>query len=150
MATAGGGSVAGPGSRSFLRLLPFCVLLAGEASPARELHSVGESSDLPNSERRRPPSGPRSPSVPPPCKSPFSFVPTTKVPPLPGPEGPFFPVALRVDPFPPPGLFLDFQPDSFPLCSDASFPHGPSHLTHNQKGQVSEFSFLPSAFRLLR
>uniref|UniRef100_A0A8D0Q5Q0 Nicastrin n=1 Tax=Sus scrofa TaxID=9823 RepID=A0A8D0Q5Q0_PIG len=29
MATAGGGSVAGPGSRSFLRLLPFCVLLAG-------------------------------------------------------------------------------------------------------------------------
>lgn len=35
MATAGGGSVADPGSRSLLRLLSFCVLLAGEASPPR-------------------------------------------------------------------------------------------------------------------
>lgn len=40
MATAGGGSAADLGSRGLLRLLCLCVLLAGEASLARELHSA--------------------------------------------------------------------------------------------------------------
>lgn len=40
MAAAGAGFVAGLESRVLLRRLSFCVLLAGEASPTREFHSV--------------------------------------------------------------------------------------------------------------
>uniref|UniRef100_A0A4X1VVD1 Nicastrin n=1 Tax=Sus scrofa TaxID=9823 RepID=A0A4X1VVD1_PIG len=47
MATAGGGSVAGPGSRSFLRLLPFCVLLAASVSgDTGVIHVVEKEEDL--------------------------------------------------------------------------------------------------------
>lgn len=125
MATAGGGSVADPGSQGFLRLLSFCVLLAGEASPARELQSVRRTLRIAPAA-----SGAVSLLVPVPPLSPhpvnpFSFVPTTEVPPLPGPEGPFSPAARCVAPFPLPGLFLDFQPDSLPFYPDASFSPWP-------------------------
>ena len=136
MATAGGGCVADPGSRSLLRLLSFCVLLAGEASPARELQSVRRTLRICSAARAAVshlvPAAPPSPHP----VNPLFFVPTTKVPPLPGPEGPFSPAAGQVSRFPLPGLFLNFQLNSLPLCPDTSFPPRPSHPTQNQKGQV--------------
>ena len=135
MATAGGSCVADPGSRSLLRLLSFCVLLAGEASPARELQSVRRTLRIcPAASAAVSHLVPAAPPSPHPV-NPLFFVPTTKVPPLPGPEGPLLPRG-RSSLFPFPGLFLNFQLNSLPLCRDTSFPPRPSHPTQNQKGQV--------------
>lgn len=125
MATAGGGSVADPRSRSLLRLVSFCVLLAGEASSARELCCVRGTSRIGRPATAAvPPLVPPAP-VPAPSKSSFSFVPATEVPPFAWTwlEGPFSPATQGL-PISSPGPPLDFQPDP-PTAPAARFARGP-------------------------
>lgn len=91
------------------------------------------------------------PLCPPPCKSSFSFVPATEVPPFAWTwlEGPFSPAAHRVSPFPPPGFFLDFQPDPPTLSGCLVFPRAPATPPTCQKRQVS-VPLLASACRLFK
>lgn len=148
MATAAGGSVADLGSRS-LRFLSFCVLLAGEASPARLLRCVRKAVRIGQATSAAVPLQPLCPSLPRPCKSSFSFVPTTEGPPaptsLPG-------LDLRVPSTPrhvmSPHFLLRASSRTSSLTDHLPcFPHGRSHPTHCRKGQVSVHP-LPTAFSL--
>lgn len=82
MATAAGGFVANLGSPGLLHLLSFFALLAGEASPTRELHSIRRTLRIGLPASVAVSSRSRCPSVPRPWKSAFFFLPTTEVPPL--------------------------------------------------------------------
>lgn len=133
MATAGGGSAAELGSRGLLRLLSFCVLLAGEASQTRELHSARRTF---RSASWFPP--PRRPS---PLEILFLFRSHDRSSPFPGPEGPLCPGPRRVSPGPPAGHRLDSH-----LIRMPPFPRSPA-TPPTIKEDRCQLSFLPKAFR---
>lgn len=134
MAAAGGGSASDLRRRDLLRLVSSCVLLAGEASPARGLHSAG-----------------RTLRVGPAAGAAVSFLlsPTLLIFLLFRPHDGSSPFTWTS------GSLLPRGTSGRPISSSGTparlshfarvppFPQGPSHPTHSQKGQVPELSCLP-------
>lgn len=122
-----------------------CCLPASswQVRPPRPVSSAlrGEPSGRPSRDRRRLPPGSRRPSVLPPCKSSFSSVPATEVPPS---------RDLKVS-SPPclvgsPHYLLQATAWTLPLSGGLLFPRSPATPPTIKKDRCP-FSFLPNAFR---
>lgn len=139
MATAGGSPAADPGSRRLLRLVSFCVLLAGEAFPARELRRVRRTVRIGRAAGAAVPLlVPSAPGSPHPVNPLSLSFPRQKFPLLPG-------LDLRV-PSPPRHIVSPFPPPASswtsslarPLCPAASFsprPQPPHPLVRKDRCQ---------------
>lgn len=133
MAAAGGDSGADLGRRSLLYLVSSCVLLAGEASPAREFHSAGRTL------RVGPTAGAAVSFLVPPTLLIFLFRPHDGSSPFTWTRGSLLPRGASGRPISSSGTPARLSH----FARVPPFPQGPSHPTHSQEGQVSELSCLP-------